>query len=138
MRGKSNKIKPSILGIILGIVWGLLVVVLVAKKEKIVGEDTYYITDAYLLNNIESQNFSRFRDSAEMVREYGEPKEDTKVHYEIMACADYIDALACLKVYHDAGDKEMTDYYMGKLEAALNEMGSLTFVAREINQYYSR
>lgn len=136
MSGQNKNRKISFLGIILGIMWAAIIVFVISGINNYGKYDDYAPRLGNLANLLERQEFARFHESVGWYKEAGITASESEVHGEMLATADFIDALMGEAAYEKEGDAEMINFYEKKEADAIYGMGDLAFSADQIRKRF--
>lgn len=135
MRGRR---KSSILGIFMGIIWGISIVMIVfgyneRKSIHKLEVPEYSLKPETMLDALDNRDYVSFLRDVAFSKEDGFTEDYSEIHSKLFAVADCINSTAFEQVYLAEGELDMFDYYEEKRLNAFEKTGNLEFVIDEVN-----
>lgn len=136
MREKKNKKKGKGLAVVLGIIWGIMLVVLAFSVKNIFSfrEDYYYSNPEYIFNYIVSEEYGSIYNRIQNMIETGIKGGNHPEYDELIAIHDYMEAGAQYKMYSAGNDMNKAAKYKAEMEKAKAALGKLAFTAAEMDK----
>ncbi len=136
MRKSTNKRKGKGLAVVLGIIWGIMLVVLAFSIKHIFSyrEDNYYSNPEYIFNYVVSEQYGTIYTRVQNMVEAGVKKGNHPEYDELLAIHDYMEAAAQYKMYSSVNDSTKASKYKEEMEKAKAALGKLDFTAAEMDK----
>lgn len=136
MREKKNKKKGKGLAVVLGIIWGIMLVVLAFSVKNIFSfrEDYYYSNPEYIFNYIVSEEYGSIYNRIQNMIETGIKGGNHPEYDELIAIHAYMEAGAQYKMYSAGNDMNKAAKYKAEMEKAKAALGKLDFTAAEMDK----
>ncbi len=131
----KNKSKRTVFPVLMGIIWGILIVVfiLITKSIRTRTESYCYLDGA--VNCLANEEYGQFVRSVMIQRTsglYDDKKPDMGV---IDPISHYMEAAGMYKMYVQSGDVKKADYYRAKMNSCREKMGRYAECADWIDRY---
>lgn len=134
MSSKNKKKSGKGFAIVIGIIWGLILVNLFAFAIFSKRVDVYYHDPQYMADSLMSRQYADLYTSYSNLIYYDVDVNKYTEYIEMEAVYDYLQAAGQYKVYADNGFEEQAQRYKSKMDDAALRMGGLTYVPAEINE----
>jgi len=133
---KSPKNKGKrVLAVILGIIWGILVVIAAYDVVEIYTyNSSYYMGADYTARYVLAKDYGRIYQRMENDLTSGLNTEVHTEYAEVAAIHDFIEAGAQYKMYKDNGMTERANMYKAKMEEAKSRLGGFTFTVKDMEE----
>lgn len=128
------------LAVVLGIVWGIMIVVIGVSVFRIFNYDRsmYYSDPTYHSDEILMKNYGAIYSSMNSLLSSGNDLKGHSEYDELIALHDYVESCAYFRMYTENGETEKALKYYTAMEEAKSRMGDLDFTASEIDDLIYR
>lgn len=135
MRNSKSK-KGNKLAVVLGLIWGILLVVLAVSIKNIFTyrNEKYVQSPEYILNSVISGDYGNIYTRVQKLIEGGFTEEELPEYRELFAIHDYLEAAAGYKIYEKNGLADKASLYQKRMDEASDKLGGLEFTASEIDK----
>ena len=124
-----------ILAVLLGIIWGILVVIAAYDVIEIYTYNPYYVSAAdYTAKKILSKDYGRIYSTIQSDVIENFDFEEHPEYKELKAMHDYIEAAAQYRMYSENGLPDKAAYYKEKMDKAQTGFGKLDFTVKDIDR----
>ena len=133
---KSPKNKGKrILAVLLGIIWGILVVIAVYDVVEIYTYNPFYVSGAdYTAKKVLSKDYGSIYNTIHSDVTQDFDFESRPEYNELKAIHDYIEAAAQYRMYSENGLTDKADRYKARMDEAKSRLGQLLFTVKDMNE----
>lgn len=136
MQSKSkNKPKRTLFPVLMGIIWGILIVVFVLVTKSIrTRKDSYcYLVGA--VNHFTNEEYGQFVRSV-IIQKTGGLYDEKKPEMGVVdPLCRYMEAAGMYKIYVQSGDAKKADYYRAKMNSCREELDRYEEFADWLDRY---
>ena len=132
-KAPKNKGK-RILAVLLGIIWGIMVVIAAYDVIEIYTYNPFYVSGAdYTAKKVLSKDYGGIYYSIHNDITQDFDFEERSEYKELKAIHDYIEAAAQYRMYSENSLPDKAAYYKAKMDEAKNGFGELDFTVKDID-----
>lgn len=128
--------KEKVFAVVMGIVWGILIVVFICSVNKILhyGKSYYFRNPEYILEYVVKGDYGNIYWEMDGMLICGMDVKDYPEYKELTAMRDYMEGAVHEKMYRDNGMEELANRYQEKKDKAIKDFGELSFAKEEIDE----
>lgn len=135
---KSDKQnKKSIFPVIMGIIWGFLIVNSIFLVLSIYDyDDRFYAKAGDIASNITSEEFAQLSTSVGLQLNNGMTLEEEPEYTELVAIRNYFDSASQYHMYTEDNQTDKAQYYYNKMQESKKDLGRFDYLADKINRRF--